>query len=64
MMLLMDRAELESYLANHPGSLVLLHSEHTESYFEPGDEDWRQTVDRELLVGRDRYFVLKKGPAS
>ena len=61
--LLMNRTELESYLREHPKSLVLLHSKHTDQYFATDDDDWRQTVVRELLVGRDRYFVLK-GPAS
>ena len=58
----MDRAELDRYLDDHPGSLVLLHSKHTDTYFDPDDETWRQAVVRELLVGRDRYLVLKRGP--
>ena len=40
--LLMDRAELDRYLDEHPGSLVLLHSKHTDSYFDPEDERWRE----------------------
>ena len=62
--LLMDRAELDRYLDEHPGSLVLLHSKHTETYFDPDDETWREAIVREILVGRDRYLVLKRGSAT
>jgi len=61
--LLMDRAELDGYMDDHPGSLVLLHSKHTDKYFEPDDEGWREAIVREILVGRDLYLVLKKSPA-
>ncbi len=62
--LLNDRHELEGYLEAHPGSVVLLHSEHTDDYFAPDDENWRQRIVRELLVGRDRYLVLRARPAA
>lgn len=57
--LLMNREELERYLAQHPDSLVLLHSKYAEQYFPPAESSWRQRITRELLVGRDRYFVLR-----
>ncbi len=62
--LLVDREELEVYLERHPESLVLLHSEHVEAYFDPADERWRQRVVRDLLVGRDRYLVLRRAPTT
>ncbi len=56
--LLNDRQSLEGYLDENPDSLVLLHSRHTDSYFT--DEEWRERVVHELLVGRDRYLVLRE----
>jgi hypothetical protein len=60
--LLNDREALERYLAEHPGSLVLVHGRHIDAYFSPEDDRWRDGVVRELLVGRDRYLVLKRLP--
>ena len=62
--LLNSLSELEGYMENHPGSVVLLHSKHTDKYFDPNDDSWRAAIIHELLVGRDRYLVLKKSPAS
>jgi 4-amino-4-deoxy-L-arabinose transferase-like glycosyltransferase len=62
--LLNDREALERYLAEHPGSLVLVHGRHIDDYFSPEDDRWRDGVVRELLVGRDRYLVLKRLPTS
>lgn len=62
--LLNDRQALDRYLAEHPDSLVLVHSRHVDHYFSPADDSWRQGVVRELLVGRDRYLVLKRLPTG
>ena len=42
---------------------MLLHNKHTDKYFAPDDETWREAIVRELLVGRDRYLVLQRIPA-
>ena len=46
----MDRAELEGYLDRHPGSVVLLHSQHTDEYFAPDDNTWREAVVRDIWI--------------
>jgi len=58
--LLNDRAKLDRYLSEHPNSIVLLHSKHTDTYFHPADDSWRDAIIHELLVGRDRYLVLRE----
>jgi len=58
--LLNDREALEGYLDRHPDSLVLLHSDSVDTYFDAQDNSWRDRVVRDLLVGNDRYHVLER----
>ena len=58
--LLNDREALVGYLDQNPGSVALLHSKHTDKYFPPDEDTWRDQVIHELLVGRDRYLVLQE----
>ena len=57
--LLNDREELDAYLRTHPGSVVLIHDEHTDHYFADSDGAWRDSVIHQLLVGSDRYLVVR-----
>jgi 4-amino-4-deoxy-L-arabinose transferase-like glycosyltransferase len=57
--LLNTRQDLDRYLAEHPASVVLLHDQHVEDYFQPSETAWRSRVIHELTVGRDRYLVLQ-----
>lgn len=57
--LLNDREELDAYRRSHPRSVVLIHDEHTSHYFADSDGTWRKAVIRELLIGGDRYLVVR-----
>ena len=57
--LLNDRAALDAYLDSHPGSVVLIHDEHTDHYFADSEGDWRSSIIHELLIGSDRYLVVQ-----
>jgi hypothetical protein len=39
--------------------VVLIHNEHTDHYFADGEGAWRDSVIHELLVGSDRYLVVR-----
>jgi hypothetical protein len=59
--LLATRGEIERFFDRHPDSLVLVLADAAPLVF--GEEtDWRAGVVRELLITRDRYFVLRARP--
>jgi hypothetical protein len=57
--LLGEAVEIERFLRAHPDSLVLVLDRAAEKLFAGGEELWQQRVQRELLVGRDRYLVVR-----
>lgn len=57
--LLDDRRQLEAFLHDHPDSVVLIHDEYIDHYFAPGETAWRESVIHQLLVGSDRYLVVR-----
>ncbi len=57
--LLDDRAQVESFLRDHPTSLVLVHEEAIDSIV-GDDPDWQARVVRELRAGSHRYLALRQ----
>ncbi|MGB5659043.1 MAG: glycosyltransferase family 39 protein [Thermoanaerobaculia bacterium] len=50
--------EVESYLRDHPTSVVLVHESSTDEIFAGDEPKWQERVVRELRTGRDRYIVI------
>ncbi len=50
--------EVESYLRDHPTSVVLVHESSTDEIFAGDEPKWQERVVRELRTGRDRYLVI------
>ena len=50
--------EVESYLRDHPASVVLVHESSTDEIFAGDEPKWQERVVRELRTGRDRYLVI------
>jgi len=50
--------EVESYLRDHPASVVLVHESSTDEIFAGDESKWQERVVRELRTGRDRYLVI------
>ncbi|MGB5160385.1 MAG: glycosyltransferase family 39 protein [Thermoanaerobaculia bacterium] len=52
------QVEVESYLRDHPTSVVLVHESSTDEIFAGDEPKWKERVVRELRTGRDRYLVI------
>ncbi len=56
-----NQDEVETYLRDHPASVVLVHETSTDEIFAGDERKWQERVVRELRTGRDLYFVVS-GP--
>jgi len=53
------QGEVETYLRDHPESVVLVHEGSTDEIFAGDEPRWQQRVVRDLRTGRDRYLVIE-----
>ncbi|MFQ6005137.1 MAG: ArnT family glycosyltransferase [Woeseia sp.] len=57
--LLYNRAEVESFFREHPGSVVLIHEGSVEMIFSGQESAWRARVVGELRTGKHLYIVVR-----
>jgi hypothetical protein len=62
--LLMDRDEVERFLLEHPGSVVLVHASKADKIFAGDEAAWRARIVREMGARHDRFFVLRSPDPS
>lgn len=62
LILLEDRADLASFIREHPSSLVLVYDDLAEETFVPDESSWRSRIVGEIQAGRYRYFAVEPDP--